>query len=156
MPTADLGGPAGTPLEVTATRASGGIVRRSDRAAEQASMDATSRLPSWWPVVAPVYVFILVAVQHAWVRTGSVEASLRLYGQLLWPRPAPIDQNLVILFAYALVALILLDHREAAIERREGKPDPMTVGRALAYGLMAVLIIVFSGQAPVPFVYFQI
>ena len=46
--------------------------------------------------------------------------------------------------------------REAEIERREGKTDPMTLGRAVAYGLMAVLIIVFSGQAPVPFVYFQI
>jgi hypothetical protein len=32
----------------------------------------------------------------------------------------------------------------------------MTLGRAVAYGTMVVLIVVFSGQAPVPFVYFQI
>lgn len=156
VPTADLGGPAGTALEVTETRASGGIIRRRDRQAELTAVASVSRLPSWWPIVAPVYVFIMVAVQHAWVRTGSVESSLRLYGQLAWPRFAPVDQNLVLLFAYALVALLLLDRREAEIERNEGKPDPMTLGRAVAYGAMVVLIVVFSGQAPVPFVYFQI
>ncbi len=156
VPSADLGGPAATAIGLATTPASEGIVRRRDRAAELDATTRTSRLPSWWPVVAPVYVFVMVAVQHAWVRTGSVESSLRLYGQLAWPRFAPIDQNLLMLFAYALVALILLDRREAAIERHEGKPDPMTLGRAVAYGTMVVLIVVFSGQAPVPFVYFQI
>lgn len=156
-PTADLGGPAGTVLESSdRVGSSGGVTRRRDRAAEEAAVRSVSRLPGWWPVVAPVYVFIMVAVQHAWVRTGSVEASVRLYGQLVWPRFAPVDQNLMILFAYALVALVLLDRREAEIERHEGKADPMTLGRAVAYGTMVVLIIAFSGQAPVPFVYFQI
>jgi len=156
VPVADLGGPAGTALESTKARSSLGIVRRRDRQSEELAVASVSRLPSWWPVVAPVYVFIMVAVQHAWVRTGSVESSLRLYGQLAWPRFAPIDQNLLMLFAYALFSLILLDRREAEIERHEGKPDPLTLGRAVAYGAMVVLIVVFSGQAPVPFVYFQI
>ncbi len=156
VPVADLGGPAGTALGLATTPASGGIVRRRDRRSEELAVASVSRLPSWWPLVAPVYVFIMVAVQHAWVRTGSVESSLRLYGQLAWPRLAPIDQNLLMLFGYALLALILLDRREAEIERHEGKPDPMTLGRAVAYGAMVVLIVVFSGQAPVPFVYFQI
>ncbi len=155
-PSMDLGGPAGTAVGVDHGHVSAGVIRRRDRAAEQAAADRVSRLPSWWPIVAPVYVFIMVAVQHAWVRTGSVAASLRLYGQLIWPHFAPIDQNLMILFAYALGALILLDRREAEIERHEGRPDPMTLGRAVGYGAMAVLIIIYSGQAPVPFVYFQI
>ncbi|MGI8939958.1 MAG: MBOAT family O-acyltransferase [Iamia sp.] len=156
VPTMDLGGPAGTAAGIDHGQVSAGVIRRRDRAAEQAAADRVSRLPAWWPIVAPVYVFIMVAVQHAWVRTGSVGASLRLYGQLLWPRFAPIDQNLMILFAYALGALILLDRREAEIERRDGKTDPMTLGRALGYGAMVVLIVIYSGQAPVPFVYFQI
>lgn len=155
-PSADLGGPAGTPLGLDRGRASQGIIRRRDRQDELDAGTRASRLPSWWPVVAPVYVFVLVAVQHAWVRTGSVASSLRLYGQLAWPRLAPVDQNLVILFVYALAALVLLDRREAEIERNEGKPDPMTLGRAVAYATMVVLIVVYSGQAPVPFVYFQI
>ena len=156
VPSADLGGPAGTPLGIDHGRASIGLIGRRDRAEERVTAAQFSRLPSWWPIVAPVYVFILVAVQHAWVRTGSVGASVRLYGQLAWPRFAPVDQNLMILFVYAVGALILLDRREAEIERNEGKSDPMTLGRAVAYSTMVVLIIVFSGQAPVPFVYFQI
>lgn len=156
VPSADLGGPAGTAAGIDHGQVSAGVLRRRDRAAEQEAADRVSRLPSWWPIVAPVYVFVMVAVQHAWVRTGSVGASLRLYGQLIWPRFAPVDQNLLILFVYALVALVLLDRREAEIERHEGRADPMTLGRAVGYGAMVVLIVVYSGQAPVPFVYFQI
>lgn len=155
VPTMDLGGPAGTAAGIDHGQVSAGVIRRRDRAAEQAAADRVSHLPSWWPIIAPVYVFIMVAVQHAWVRTGSVAASLRLYEQLIWPRFAPVDQNLLILFAYALGALILLDRREVQIEKHEGRADPMTLGRALGYGVMVVLIVIYSGQAPVPFVYFE-
>lgn len=124
-------------------------------AGSTAPAPSVSRLPSWWPVVAPAYVFVMVALQHVWVRTGSVEASLRLYRSMFTPSFRAVDWNLTLLFAYGLTALILLDRREHRIELREGKPDPATPWRLAGWLLMGVLIVAFSGQESVPFVYFR-
>ena len=109
-----------------------------------------------WLRFAPVYVFVVVAVQHAWVRTGSVGASMRFYRKLLWSPIGHTDPNLILMFGYAVGALLLIDHRERKIEQSEGLVDPMTNGRLAAYTAMGLLILVFSEHAAPPFVYFGI
>jgi len=112
--------------------------------------------PAWWRVLpARTYVFVLIALQVAWIRTGQVGTGLKLYGALLHPRFAAVDVNMGFLFLYALGAMILVDRRQVQMEAVEGTRDPITLARGLGFGLMIMLIIVFSGAPPQQFVYFK-
>lgn len=111
--------------------------------------------PSWSWLPARAYVFVLIALQVAWIRTGAVDSGLDLYGALLTPSTASVDADMLFLFLYGLVAMILVDNRQVQMEKREGTADPVTTLRAVGFGAMIVLIVLFSGAPPQPFVYFQ-
>ena len=53
------------------------------------------------------------------------------------------------------VATIILDGREQRREAVAGKRDPVTVARAVAFGVMLTGIIIYSGPAPQTFLYFN-
>lgn len=115
----------------------------------------TGPAPWWRRVPATAYVFVLIALQIAWIRTGAIGSGLDLYGALLRPATGAIDVDMLFLFLYGLVAMILVDNRQVRMEKVEGTPDPVTIPRAVGFGAMIVLIVVFSGAPPQPFVYFQ-
>ncbi|HWJ97427.1 MAG TPA: hypothetical protein VNQ33_04660, partial [Acidimicrobiales bacterium] len=63
--------------------------------------------------------------------------------------------DLLWLLGYAVVGVLLLDGRERRREAVAGHRDPVTLFRAVAFGLMVVGIVVFSGPAPQSFLYFN-
>jgi D-alanyl-lipoteichoic acid acyltransferase DltB (MBOAT superfamily) len=78
----------------------------------------------------------------------------RLYGALgRWHGTAP-SADLLWMTGLAIVATIVLDGREQRREARAGRRDPVTVRRAVAFGVMVLGVIVFSGPAPQTFLYF--
>jgi D-alanyl-lipoteichoic acid acyltransferase DltB (MBOAT superfamily) len=155
-PAARAGPPArGNPPAADGAPAKGVAQGTSTKPAPTPAAAATrSRVPTWLPL-GPIYVFILMAFGVAWVRAGSVPEALRLYGDLLWPDSFSVTPDHLFLFLYALTALILVDRREHQMELLEGKPDPPTNLRIVGWSVMIVLITVFSGAPPQPFVYFQ-
>lgn len=102
-----------------------------------------------------MYVVAVLSFSIVLVVEPSLGSALSYYREILSFSWAPIDWNKLLLFAYAGVAVVATDAREHRIERAEGEPDPPTVPRAVLWAAMIGLIIVFSGTAAQPFVYFQ-
>lgn len=104
---------------------------------------------------ASIYVLSLMAVGMLLIRSSTLGDAFSYVEEIAagaWP---PLDWDVVGLFAYAVVALVVADHVEHRMERAEGTPDPPTVTRAALWGAMIALMVVFSGTGSQPFVYFQ-
>jgi D-alanyl-lipoteichoic acid acyltransferase DltB (MBOAT superfamily) len=101
------------------------------------------------------YILPILGLSVVLIRAPSVAAALQYYREILSFRWVPLDWNNVLLVAYAAIAIILSDAREHALELTEDSADPPSVPRALLWGVMICLIIVFSGTPAQPFVYFQ-
>jgi uncharacterized membrane protein (DUF4010 family) len=56
----------------------------------------------------------------------------------------------------AALSVLVLDHREVRREARAGQRDPVTLARAVAFGVMVVAIVVQSGPEPQTFIYFNV
>lgn len=106
-------------------------------------------------VGASAYVLALMAVGMVFIRSATLGDAGAFFGQVLSLSWQPIEWDTVGTFVYALAALIVVDAREHAMEVAEGTPQAPTVARAVLWGLMVTLIVVFSGTAAEPFVYFQ-
>lgn len=98
---------------------------------------------------------VLVTITFPLVAADSFASMVELYGRVLAPRGAATNWNLVASGVMGVVGLLLLDGREVRRERRAGHRDQVTVGRAIAFGIMVVGIIVYSGPTPQTFVYFS-
>ncbi len=89
------------------------------------------------------------------IRSPNLSSAAAYYGDIVRLVWAPINGNDVGIVVYALVAVVLADHRERALELTEGQDDPPTWSRLVLWAAMILLIIVFSGTVNQPFVYFQ-
>jgi D-alanyl-lipoteichoic acid acyltransferase DltB (MBOAT superfamily) len=104
---------------------------------------------------ASVYVVSVLGFSMVLFRSSSLSAALSYYREIFTFTWTPLDWDNVALFAYAILAVVAIDHREHALELTENRSDPPTVPRALLWGAMLVAVIVFSGGVVQPFVYFQ-
>lgn len=122
------------------------------RAREARDRSLLPKAPNPW--VALTISLGLVMATFPFVAVTHLADSLRLYGALFRFDGTGPSGDLVAMVAMALVALVLVDHREQRREARAGHPDPVNLARALAFGVMVVAIVVYSGPAPRTFVYF--
>ena len=122
----------------------------------------------WWrsrhPVGTPTLAVRLLStiatfnvVCGAWIffRAPTLTDALRYIKGLLTFRPGPVDVDgiLVLLAAGAISFGIDLAQRRARDHEVLLRwPAPL---RGVAYGAFALAILIFSGSAPVPFIYFQ-
>lgn len=106
-------------------------------------------------VAASTYCVAVLGFSMVLFRSPTVGDGLSFYRELLSFGTADMDWDNVMLFLYAVAAVIVVDHREHRMELAEGTTDPPTVPRAILWGVMLVLIVVWSGGAMQPFVYFQ-
>lgn len=107
-------------------------------------------------VVNHFTTLVLVMATFPLIASRSLTNSLELYRALLSPTGgrAP-GADLVAMTIIAIAGLFLLDGREDRRERHAGRADPVGVLRALAFGVMVLGIVVFSGPAAQTFVYFR-
>lgn len=104
--------------------------------------------------VSLAIALLLVIATFPLVAASSLRATGDLYAALVRTGGSGPSADLIWMFVLAIVGLVLFDRREQRREARAGHPDPVTMLRALAFGVMVVAIIVFSGPAPQTFVYF--
>jgi len=107
-------------------------------------------------VGASVYVVAVLGFSMVLFRSASLSAALSYYGELLTFSSASFDWDSFLTFVYAIVAVIVVDHREHRLELDENRSDTPTLGRAAMWGVMLTLIVVHAGSGSAqPFVYFQ-
>lgn len=128
--------------------------RRSPTSARPQVLDRASTRVST-RVRSSAYVIAVMAISMVLAQSPSLSAALSYYREILTFSSGPIGWSTVLLMLYGFVALVVSDGREHRIELAEGSSDPPTPARALLWAVMITLIIIFSGTAARPFVYFQ-
>jgi D-alanyl-lipoteichoic acid acyltransferase DltB (MBOAT superfamily) len=127
----------GTPAAGDTTRSRRGPVRHG---------------PTPWGLAYTLVAFLFVMV---WVIAPDVSSALDLYRSLFGFEVGTTDWDGVVLAAGGIVGLVLTDRRELVRDERVGVWDPPTNLRLLGFGVMLVLIVVFSGAVTRPFFYLR-
>ena len=138
-----------------AIQAKGAAKRRAAlRAARRAGRRPTKprRAPHWAKLTL---TYALVALTLPLISTTQLSEALHTYSVFVTWRGGRVDRDLVWMTAMAVVALVLLDRREQRREEHAGRVDPLTLARVSAYGAAVLAIVVFSGTAAQPFLYFR-
>ncbi len=87
------------------------------------------------------------------IRAPSLGAAAAYYREILRFEWVTLEGDTVGLLAFITAALIVVDIREATLERHEGTLDPPTVARIVLWVAMVVGILLFSGTSGQAFVY---
>jgi D-alanyl-lipoteichoic acid acyltransferase DltB (MBOAT superfamily) len=122
----------------------------------------------WWrsrhPVGSPSLAVRLAAtvatfnvVCGAWIffRSPTLTDALRYLKGLLTFKPGPVDVDGIVVLLVAGAISFGIDFTQRRAREHEVLlrwPAPL---RGVAYGAFALAILIFSGSAPVPFIYFQ-
>lgn len=104
---------------------------------------------------ASAYVVAVLSFSMVLVLEPAPRDAISYYREILSFTWAPFEWNTLLLVLYAFIAVIVGDAREHRVELAEGRADPPTIPRAITWATMVGLIVVFSGVAGQPFVYFQ-
>lgn len=104
---------------------------------------------------ASTYCVAVLGFSMVLFRSPNISSAFAFYREVFSFGGGAMDWDNLLLFLYAVVAVVVVDHREHRMELAEGKADPPTIPRAVLWGTMLVLIVVWSGGAMQPFVYFQ-
>ena len=126
--------------------------RRFTRAAEE---DVSRPWSLRRDLLRTFVTFQLVCLAWVFFRAESVSGALAYLGRIARLQSGVTDRSGLVMLAVAAAAVLLLDHAQ----HRARDHTPMLrwnpAARGLAYGLMIVPIVVFSGGTPVPFIYFN-
>jgi D-alanyl-lipoteichoic acid acyltransferase DltB (MBOAT superfamily) len=147
--------------EVNRARARRARARGGSAATRSAARSATATATITAPrrlgrqLRASAYCIGFLSFTIVLVRTPNLSTALDYYAQVLRFEWAPLSLNDVGLVLYAALAVIGADHVERRLERTEHTDDPVTWPRTLGWAAMVLGIVVFSGTANAPFVYFQ-
>lgn len=87
------------------------------------------------------------------IRAPSLGAAVAYYREILRFEWVGLDADTIGLLAFITAALIVVDVREATLERHEGTTDPPTVARIIFWVGMVMSILLFSGTSGQAFVY---
>jgi len=99
--------------------------------------------------------FQVVCLAWVFFRADSVGNALHYLGRIARMQGGTTDRSAVTMLALAAAAVFFIDyvqHRSCDHTPMLGWSPPL---RGLAYGLMVIPIVVFSGGTPVPFIYFK-
>jgi len=130
--------------------------RRHRAAVRKATGAPRHRLPApVRAVVGPLYVFVCLLATAPWAAGTSFSTTFDIYNRILFGGFGGIDYNVGVFAVYAVATLLLTDQYERHRARVTDPFGVITWRRSFAYGAMVVALIVFSGSAPQPFVYFQ-
>jgi hypothetical protein len=112
-------------------------------------------LPSWRDLPAIVGTFNLVCLAWIFFRASTFSQASSYLRGIVTLRGGSVDVDGLVLTALALAVVLGID----LAQRRSGVHTPVLnwppALRGTVYGFLVVAMIVFSGGAPVPFIYFQ-
>jgi D-alanyl-lipoteichoic acid acyltransferase DltB (MBOAT superfamily) len=106
-------------------------------------------------------VWLVLATFHAtclaWIffRAPTFGSALSFLARVARLQPGPIDVNAAVTVVVAAAALLLIDLAQRRALDHEVVLTWTPAARGLAFGLGALLVLVYSGGTPVPFIYFQ-
>lgn len=105
----------------------------------------------------PMVLVTFAGVVVTWVffRAETFTDAWHYLGGLVTLRAGPVDRTAVWIVVPALVVMVVIDVAQRRMARHEALMAWPRVARGLAYGAAAIAFVVFSGEAPVPFLYFQ-
>ena len=138
--------------------------RERRRAAVAAGGGAATPTPASGPPPTPsplrragqvLYVWAVLLFTVCWLAADDLGGGVDLLSRVVLPRGGPFDLDGFVFLVYGVLALLLFDRRELRVLALEGRPDPPGNVRIAAFALMVAGIVVFSGQASVPFLYFR-
>jgi D-alanyl-lipoteichoic acid acyltransferase DltB (MBOAT superfamily) len=135
--------------------------RRAERRRAQVRAARKARSKAMLPKPPNRYVSLaialgLVMVTFPLIMTTDLATSLELYRSLFQLHGSTPTANQLWMSILAVVSVLLLDGREVRREARAGRPDPVNLWRALAFGVMIVAVIVQSGPEPQSFIYISV
>ena len=114
-----------------------------------------SGLPRWGEVPAVAVTWLVVHVAWVFFRAdGFGQAVDVLSGIVTW-RAGAVDRTALVMVPVALAATLFIDVAQRVDGRHSAIAHWRPVARGVAYGVGAAAFLVFAGQAPVPFIYFQ-
>jgi alginate O-acetyltransferase complex protein AlgI len=114
-----------------------------------------SGLPRWREVPAVAVTWLVVHVAWVFFRAdGFGQAVDVLSGIVTW-RAGAVDRTALVMVPVALAATLFIDVAQRVDGRHSAIAHWRPVARGVAYGVGAAAFLVFAGQAPVPFIYFQ-
>jgi len=105
----------------------------------------------------PSMLVTFAAVTLTWVffRADTFTDAWDYLGGLLTLRPGAVDRTAVWIIVPALLVTLTIDLAQRVGARHEAMMSWPRLVRGFAYGAAAIAFVVFSGDAPVPFLYFQ-
>lgn len=106
--------------------------------------------------VAPVFAtFVAVTLSWVFFRAATFTEAWDYLTGIVSLRAGAVDRTAVWIVIPAVVATLIIDLTQRRGVRHEAITTWPRLVRGLAYGAAAIAFIVFSGDAPVPFLYFQ-
>ena len=115
---------------------------------------ATNPAP-WARALATVATFHAVCLAWVFFRAPSIGDALRYLKGILTLRPGPVDRDALLVLACASVAALVIDVAQRRAREHEVVLRWPAAVRGVTYATFGVAILLFSGGAPVPFIYFQ-
>ena len=106
-------------------------------------------------LLAAVATFNLVCVAWVFFRAESIRQALEYLGGIATLRPGGVDQDALITLAAAGVALLVIDWAQHRADDHLVMLRWNGLARGLALGAFVLGVLIYSGGAPVPFIYFQ-
>jgi hypothetical protein len=99
--------------------------------------------------------FAGVSLTWVFFRADTFTMAWDYLAGLVTLRPGPVARTAVWIVLPALLVTVLIDLAQRRGAQHEAMMSWPAAVRGLAYGAALVAFIVFSGDAPVPFLYFQ-
>lgn len=112
-------------------------------------------LPGWRDIPLVVVTFHLVALAWIFFRSTSMSAALAYLDGIFSLREGSIPWDDIVLTVPLLAASLILDIAQRAGRSHEAILHWPAVARGVAYSIVLLGLIIFSGQPTVPFLYFQ-
>jgi alginate O-acetyltransferase complex protein AlgI len=106
-------------------------------------------------VVPTIITFTFWSLALMVFRSANFSDALHYLKGMVAFRSGPIDANEVVTFAFAIIALLLIDGAQRRTRDHTTVVNWAPAAKGATYGVMLLTILIFSGGTPVPFIYFR-
>lgn len=114
-----------------------------------------SGLPTWRTLPAMAFTWFLVHLAWVFFRSDGLGEAFDVLVGMATFRSGSVNTTAISIVVPALLVTLVIDVTQRVTGSHSGLSHWRPIPRGIAYGLGILALLVFSGQAPVPFIYFQ-